>query len=1384
MRHCIRHPLAAALAALAFAATPVKEAHAQADAWITGQHAYILPKDLAGVDEGGQANLPVHPPGTSNAYTGQVPQRSQHVRTMGDGRILFFEVDGNLYDGGGWLMADARGPNCQDCLEPGVMEFLSVPVPGTCNLFYLLSAAGRRADYNGTHIQMSVLDMEADNPRFAGAPAPNGQARRGRLLSLEELGSHPQFPNWELHAEGAESGPTSDRMGVLPTTSLGKTRTPMLRVAQQANGDSWLAVVMADRVHLFRINASGIHSVDPLPDHTRDYVQIFSLSDVQTKQFFRDADAVIATDPVSGVETLVLAMTDGGGMKLWPDEQGYYNLVVHRYNAQSGHYLPAQSQAWFLYDNPTSCSGAQPTTLAPPGLRGCALAADGGGVFLTGERTTDCTTWQAFMEYRAFSGTVTDITHVFGASMPPALARTRIHRNSAPLLMDGEPMPRGETIYLPGGTTVGAVYVEDMDWPFFIPDALQGGQAPALVVTDGSSYYLPRFLGEGVVSDSYLGEADRATCCVFLNTHGSGVLGRQELHGFHTWNATSNPFGDAPVITLTEDLVVKPGAHLYVSDITLRFAPDARLIVERGGRVIGTNSTFTSLACPNSRWPGMRVEGNTGNPEQTQTGTPVVDRQGWLYLNGCTVENAEVGVWCAREAWPGTAAATHFGGVVRANSTSFVNCIVGARVERYERGNASGANLPNLSRFEACTFKTTSAWPDYLTNRPGAHVLLQKVQGIRFLRCRFLNETPNSYPMQQRGWGIWAQAAGFDVEGTADEDASLFKGLTAGVVAGGPLHKVNIRRSWFRNNYAGATLMGTTGAEVSRSHFFVPSGPGDMQPPAGVVLLQSTGYVVEENAFDGNGFANMKVGLLIQGDVYDENRIYNNSFTGLAAGTYTKDRQKGYDPTAGVEYAGLQLLCSDYTECAYEYLLGDNTYIKAAQGMWNGTADESQLAGNRFFNGAIPGISISTAQPQGAQAPFFNYLRHNVAECDPHDEDNPYFNDIRIDVANTFTKSVDCGHGLLSQLGVGGGVGDYRLAAAQLLSVKAHFTGTVDAGEKVDIEEAIKQMAPVLPSHTLRDYLLARCPLSDEVLLNVIYREVPMDPWHITQVMLGNAKLTTKVLEALEKSELLNTYMMALVRNAGSGPTVKDLLVEELELRSAEKGRHLTLAVDQLMNDSTTAGVVDTLYAMLAHAPDVGDLFSLARIAMERDQRDLAHAWLDTLVVKKVPGHEELRELLDMQQAVDNDWSQATNSQRARLKDLASMAGPGAAFAWAMRYHLGETQDLPLAYLPGATKRLFAASPRRLTGTAEVQTLQAHPNPTAGHSMVVVGMEIDEPARLHVTDPSGRLVRTLPLAANQQLLEMDLSGLANGLYVIELLVGDMKLGAAKLTLQR
>ncbi len=1380
-------------AALVLTGVGIETACAQADAWAIGSSYAILPQ-IDSPDPEAPTGLPAHPIATANAYTGQPAQRSQHVRSTGDGRILFFEVDGNVYDGQGWLIADARAQGCQDCVEPGAMEFISVPVPGSCNLFYLLSAAASGPvdathTYFGSHIQWSILDLDAENPRFPEDPTnPYYCPKRGRLMTHQEILGMPQFQGFDVYSEalGDPGLYSSDRVGYLSAPTFSQSITPMMRVVQSANGSSWLFVVMNDRVHLYHITASGIQLIDALPnDPNRNWVQTFSLNPTG-KAYFRDADAVMTVDPMTGDEVIVLAMTDGDGMKLWPDVSTSYNLLVHRYSGSSGAYLAAPSTAYSLFLNPSQCSAAQPAVGVAPGLRGCALTADGSGVYVLGERTPDCTNWETFAAHVAIgTGAVTDVTYAFGQAVPASLTRSRIYRNNIAHVIDDEPAPPRNAIYLPGGTTVGAlVGIQDPNDLEFDADVFDGIQATSFNNLGNSGHIKPRFINVGVAADRYLSAANRESCCVFLGTHGSGVVGKHEQLGYGVWTDEANPYGDQQELIFTCDLVVKPGASLYLNHLNMRFAPDAKVVVERGGKLVSNNTTFTSLTCPNKRWPGIRVEGNTSNPVQTQSGSPVDGRQGWLQMDVSTIENAEIGVWCAREVAPGLATGTHFGGVFRATNSTLRNCLVGTRIERYQRMSSAGAVLSNLCQFANCTFETNSDWPDFGMNVPRYHADLYDVQGVRFLQCDFLNNASSSFGPFDRGWGIFGFAAGFDVEGSEVEDASLFQGLTAGVVAAtGPVRKANVRRSWFRNNYVGALMQGcTSGPEVSRSHFFVPPSAGSDYPPTGLILHGSSHYLIEENDFQGGGLANMNVGLLIRGDVRDANRIYNNNFTGLAAGTYTNDRQKGYDPNFGQEFAGLKLLCGDYSDCGYEYLLGDNTYIDAAQGAWNGSEFESQLAANRFFNGGIPGISISTVQPQGANAPFFNYIRHNVTECDPHDENNPYFNDIWISEANSFDKEVACGNGFLSDIGGGGGVSGYRLASAQMRSVKANFNGTVDTGEKVDIEEAIKQRDPVLPSHTLRDYLLARCPLSDAVLLEVIYREEPMEPWHITQVMLGNARLSPRVMEALERSELLNAYMLSIVRNAGNGPTVKDLLQKELAQRSSEKAHYLVLALDEILADSTLASPTDSLFAMMAYAPDGGDLYGLAQIAMAQGDHLTATAWLDSLLAARDMGQDVLRELVDMHEQVGNDWQQADADQRARLEQLAEKKDPGSAYAWAIRYHLGETQDLPLLPFPAATKR-YQPARHTNTGTVDLQMLQAHPNPTSGRSMVVIGSGVDEASRLHLSDPTGRLIRTLPVGANQQLLELDLSGLADGLYVIELFVGDFKLAATKLTLQ-
>jgi len=322
-----------------------------------------------------------------------------------------------------------------------------------------------------------------------------------------------------------------------------------------------------------------------------------------------------------------------------------------------------------------------------------------------------------------------------------------------------------------------------------------------------------------------------------------------------------------------------------------------------------------------------------------------------------------------------------------------------------------------------------------------------------------------------------------------------------------------------------------------------------------------------------------------------------------------------------------------------------------------------------------------------------------------------------------------------------------------------------------------------LPSHILRDYLLARCPLSDEVLLHMIYRGQPMDAWHLTQVLLSNAKLTEQVKKALETSELLNTYMLAIVLNAGSGPTVKDLLVQEVIMRADEKARYFTLALDELATDTITPAPADSLRAMLAAHPDPSDYYLLAELDMERGNYAAATDWLNALVAAKAEDPVLLRDLVSMHQALGGDWQQADAAQRAALSNMAGSNEPGSALAWSILYLLNETDEVPTAEEPSNEKSLRLLSVRKPAAT-ERPILEAHPNPTAGTSWAVISVELDNAAMLRVSDPQGRLVQTIRLAAGQRLVELDLGGLADGLYTCELLQGEFKLAVAKVTVQR
>jgi hypothetical protein len=113
----------------------------------------------------GVSNLPI---GDYNGGTTTNPSNCWYDES---GNIMFFIVDGNVYDGSGLLIGQLRTP-VDKAVILGTTELVVIPVPGHCKQFYLVSGyynINHSSCVNGGWPQpyYAVLDMNVAHPTFA-----------------------------------------------------------------------------------------------------------------------------------------------------------------------------------------------------------------------------------------------------------------------------------------------------------------------------------------------------------------------------------------------------------------------------------------------------------------------------------------------------------------------------------------------------------------------------------------------------------------------------------------------------------------------------------------------------------------------------------------------------------------------------------------------------------------------------------------------------------------------------------------------------------------------------------------------------------------------------------------------------------------------------------------------------------------------------------------------------------------------------------------------------------------------------------------------------------------------------------------------------------------
>jgi len=1403
------------------------EARAQADAWVTSTAASNGNgnwTDMLGTP-GGATALPA--PGGALGYNGQAARYSQHTRTNGSGQLIFFEVDGNLYDGDGYLIADARGQTCSECLAPGVMEFVSVPVPGSCDKYYLFSGVPK-GTYDYSYVQASILDMGEDNPIF-GNQGSTCNPKKGRLLGMldGEILDMPQFFEWANSGVLAfEPGDvtTTPFVARLPIDQFGKSTSPMLRVVEGSapGSPSWLFTIMVTKTTVYKITGNGVFRVNPVPTH--DHLPTGSTGDVSTfKNYQRDADARLL--PNGNVR---LVQVDFAGYKAYPNNNAStaYNVLSMDFDPNTGqvvqsggNYAVRGHQLFPCNVNPSGVTG----------FAGCALSPDGAGAYIVGRISQDCSTttpWFGYLDL--LTGAATDLT----ASVPNATAYTesRFYRNRAPF-------GPGEAIYVPRMGGIDAITGIANPAAISVVNGALAGHAPQLQVSPDmapSSFTpYPRFLGIAVQGDSHLSTANIASCCAYFQTVPGAVAGGfTRTAGQSNWNGASNEAqpGSNTVI-FNCDVVIEPGGRLFASNMTWRFTNNAKVVVKPGGYLDLNNCTLTSINCYQERWPGVEVWGNAFYT-QISTGTyQIPTYQGKLNAVNTTIENAEIGVLVSRRAAQAGLLASPYegGGVVIMNGGTVRNCERGVDFRQYpwSWGTSGPLPAPNLSRFTRTNFHLSQPQGGIFTFT--AHARLDRVNGIQFKQCTFKNTVADAwYAAGQNpvgslrlGYGIESYQSEFKVLPgcnaiiavgqdcpPANVLPTVFEGLDHGIHAlGGPnaLRNFTVDRATFTKDICGVYSSGVLNFVAKRNNFTLGNRnvplTGTFDVPfnlhhRGIYSYNGYGFIVEDNTLTQAG-TNPTEGIVIGLSKEHNDMVFRNSATNLARGYIGEGQCVDLDERA---VKGLHFQCNQNTDNNTNFWArfvsgggsSENQAIRTNQGRSNRPADNTfdrepgriDFANDHCANNHI---SYWWASPDLPFKPIYVTVDPVTGACVT--ESNEVNGVLITRPANNCTSRLvrvpgpGPTPGMLAQA-----VGDEKLAYG---NSRYLYQQLIDGGNRDEVLTEIMTSWPQ-DAWDLRAYLLSKSPfLTVEVLKDVVNKAgFPMAMK--AEVCIANPDATKKegFINWLEFEALypMTPSMVASIVASWNTKTFRTQLENTLADHHTEMTQAANLWLEELSKDSIN-DPLDSLRMVWQQVRSQGARYAEAITYMQVGEWQAARTVVENITQEHVLKGDEMGErgrmlaLIDLMETVAMDNRAEDELTVAEQDALEAQMSPYAdrPAVWAQNllcFHYGRCTP-PVT--GGENEPKSAREIREPFLAAEQPVLVVRPNPATTWATFDYTLPMEpRDAWISITDAQGRAIERLAVKQAQGQLVWDTRTMSPGLYHVELVADGKRMHAEKL----
>jgi len=681
-----------------------------------------------------------------------------------------------------------------------------------------------------------------------------------------------------------------------------------------------------------------------------------------------------------------------------------------------------------------------------------------------------------------------------------------------------------------------------------------------------------------------------------------------------TWSPGNNPFnsqnGD---VYIDFTLVIPAGSNLFIEDMNFFFAPGAKVIVERGnaqndGAWLTLRRTVFSVddRCDaTAMWHGVEVRGYTSENQVPFSTT----RQGFFRMfDNSGIEHsylgAATGAYATENTYPFRPTflnATRAGGIIQATSSYFKNNRNDVQYHSYTAPNG----IRNQGSLVNCDFFTNGLLNDP-TVFPNIHILTVNVDGVSMKGIRVRNETPDDYIPGQQGVGVASLNSRFFVDprclnllgGCTNFQSSEFKDLYYGVYAlsSNGMRTFRVDRNDFINNYYGIYASGINSATITRNNFEVyrSAAPNEVFDTYGVFLNSCDGYAVEENFFtefdDPNVFVNGNTyGVIVQNSGINDNRIYKNEFTNLLIGGQAQGingrLSQGITP---LFITGLEFKCNTFQPSIFE-------------------ADLALTSGRiRYEQGdCVASLGIPTRAPAGNLFSYSNLTSQNDFAVNPfptvdqevqyhHHGDDPVNVPVQpLDFNTTMMSTLQCAspqnlilfdenNSCPSEIisigtpGVTPLLPIFRFKLDSLKQLITDNTSLIDNGNTNGILTLINNN---INPFILRNVLMAVSPyVSDEVL--VAYLESSPPNWFATQVVIANSPVTTVTMDALSDMNLPN-WAMRLINRAQQGTSDMELLMAEVNYHTKERTNQLNQTIRLILNDTIMVSPLDTIAAIL-----------------------------------------------------------------------------------------------------------------------------------------------------------------------------------------------------------